>query len=84
MSLTTIATIVPTMLADPPTTVTLPTSVVRRLRLYKTGGRTYAEVLEELMDAVPPRTFLDWAEKELKQEAVSYSRVRSRLGLAQA
>jgi hypothetical protein len=72
------------MLADPPTTVTLPTSVVRRLRLYKTGGRTYAEVLEELMDAVPPKTFLVWAEKELEREAVPYSKVRARLGLGRA
>jgi hypothetical protein len=72
------------MLADPPTTVTLPTSVVRRLRLYKTGGRTYAEVLQELMDAVPPKTFLDWAEKELERDAVPYSKVRAHLGLGRA
>jgi hypothetical protein len=72
------------MLADPPTTVTLPTSVVRRLRLHKTGGRTYAEVFEELMDAVPPKTFLDWAEKELEREGVPYSKVRARLGLGRA
>jgi hypothetical protein len=69
------------MLADPPTTVTLPTSVVRRLRLYKTGGRTYADVLEEFMDAVPPRSFLEWAEQELKREAVPYSAIRGKLGL---
>jgi hypothetical protein len=68
------------MLADRPTTVTLPTSVVRRLRLYKTGGRTYADVLEELMDAVPPRTFLEWAETELQREAIPYSEIRGRLG----
>ncbi|MCI4320564.1 MAG: hypothetical protein L3K23_10640 [Thermoplasmata archaeon] len=69
------------MLADPPTTVTLPTSVVRRLRLYKTGGRTFAEVLEELMDAVPPKSFLAWAERELERDTVPYSTVRPRLGL---
>lgn len=68
------------MLADPPTTVTLPTSVVRRLRLYKTGGRTFAEVLEELMDVVPPATFLEWAEKELEKEVVPYSSVKRNLG----
>jgi hypothetical protein len=72
------------MLTDPPTTVTLPTSVVRRLRLYKTGGRTYAEVLEQLMDAVPPRAFLEWAEKELEREAVPYSKVRAQLGVRRA
>ena len=69
------------MLTDPPTTVTLPTSVVRRLRLYKTGGKTYAEVIEELMDSVPPKAFLEWAEQELKKEAVDYTKVRARLGI---
>lgn len=69
------------MIADPPTTVTLPTSVVQRLRLYKTGGRTYADVLEDLMDAVPPRVFLEWAEKQLERKAVPYSATRRRLGL---
>jgi hypothetical protein len=70
------------MIADPPTTVTLPSSVARRLRLYKTGGRTYAEVLEEPMDAVPPQRFLKWAEKELARETVPYSSVRAKLGLS--
>lgn len=69
------------MLADPPTTVTFPTSVVRRLRLYKTGGRTYAEVLGQLMDAVPPKSFLDWTERELARKAIPYAVVRRRLGL---
>lgn len=69
------------MLADPPTTITVPTSVARRLRLYKTGGRSYADALEDLMDAVPPRTFLTWAEQELKRPAVSYVTVRSGLHL---
>ena len=69
------------MLADPPTTVTLPTSVVRRLRLYKTGGKTYADVLEELMDSGPPAAFLEWAEKELERESEPYLKVRSRLGV---
>lgn len=69
------------MLADPPTTVTLPTSLVRRLRLYKIGGKTYAEVIEELMDSVPPASFLEWAERELRRGGVDYSKVRHRLGL---
>lgn len=69
------------MLADPPTTVTLPTSVVRRLRLYKTGGKTYADVIEEMMGRVPPQSFLEWTESELKQEAIDYAKVRSRLGI---
>jgi len=67
------------VLADPPTTITVPTSVARRLRLYKAGGRTYAEVLDDLMDAVPPKSFLEWAEKELERPAVPYSELRRRL-----
>jgi len=70
------------MLADPPTTITVPTSIARRLKLYKTGGRTYAEILEEFMDAVPPRDFLAWAERELTRPAISYGTARRRLGLS--
>jgi hypothetical protein len=69
------------MLADTPTTITVPSSVARRLRLYKTGGRTYAEVLEDFMDAVPPKEFLKWAERELSLAAVEYGSARQRLGL---
>ena len=66
---------------DPATTITVPSSVARRLRLYKTGGRTYAEVLADLMDAVPPRSFIDWAERELKRPTAPYSEIRRRLAL---
>jgi predicted CopG family antitoxin len=69
------------MLADPPTTITIPTSVAKRLRGYKSGSQTYADVLQELMDAVPPREFLEWALRELERPAVSYTVVRRRLGL---
>jgi hypothetical protein len=79
-----IESIVTEMLADPPTTITVPTSVVRRLRLYKTGGRTYAEVLDDLMDAVPPQSFLEWAQRELDRPTIPYSEVRRRLGLNRA
>jgi len=67
------------MIADPPTTITIPTSVAKRLRTYKSGGRSYAEVLGDLMDAVPPREFLEWALRELERPAVSYSSVRRSL-----
>jgi hypothetical protein len=72
----------PSMLSETPTTITVPSSVARRLRLYKTGGRTYAQVLEEFMDVVPPREFLDWAERELEKPARPFvpERVRSRPG----
>jgi hypothetical protein len=64
------------MLADTPTTITVPSSLVRRLRLYKAGGRTYAEILEEFMDAVPPKEFLKWAERELERPALDYAAAR--------
>ncbi len=69
------------MITDPPTTITVPNSVLSRLKMYKAGGKTYAEVLEELMDAVPPERFLDWVRKELERPAVPYLEARSRLGL---
>ena len=69
------------MLADRPTTITIPTSVAKRLKSYKSGGRSYAEVLEDLMDAVPPREFLEWALLELERPAATYSSVRQSLGV---
>jgi predicted CopG family antitoxin len=69
------------MLADPPTTITIPTSVAKRLRTYKSGGRSFADVLEDLMDAVPPREFLEWALQELERPAVTYSSIRRTLGV---
>ena len=67
------------MITDPLTTVTLRRSIVRRLRLYKVGGQTYADVLEGLMDAVPPAAFLAWAERELARPATPYPAVRKSL-----
>ncbi|MDG6913082.1 MAG: hypothetical protein JRN35_08405 [Nitrososphaerota archaeon] len=58
------------------TTITIPSEVLRRLKLYKTGGRTYSEVLEEFMDAVPPKAFLEWAERELQKPTVPYLEFR--------
>jgi hypothetical protein len=42
---------------DPPTTVTLPASVRRRLRDYQIGGKSAAEAIADLMDEVPPDYF---------------------------
>lgn len=42
---------------DPPTTVTLPASVRRRLRDYQVGGKSAAAALADLMDEVPPDYF---------------------------
>ncbi len=42
---------------DAPTTVTLPSSLRRRLRDYQVGGKTAAEAIADLMDEVPPDYF---------------------------
>jgi hypothetical protein len=42
---------------DPPTTVTLPASLRRRLRDYQVGGKSAAEAIADLMDEVPPDYF---------------------------
>jgi hypothetical protein len=42
---------------DPPTTVTLPASLRRRLRDYQVGGKSVAEAIADLMDEVPPDYF---------------------------
>ena len=49
--------------ADPPTTVTLPASVRRRLRDYQEGGKSVADTIAELMDEVPP----DYLRRDLRQ-----------------
>lgn len=63
-------------MAGDATTITIPSEVLRRLKLYKAGGRTYREILEEFMDAVPPKTFLEWAERELQKPGVPYLEFR--------
>ncbi len=42
---------------DPPTTVTIPASLRRRLRDYQVGGKSAAEAIADLMDEVPPDYF---------------------------
>jgi hypothetical protein len=71
------------MLADPPTTITVRTSTLRSLSLYKAGGRSYDEVLRDLMEEVPPESFLRWAKEELKRPTQSLAQVRQQLKLAE-
>jgi hypothetical protein len=42
---------------DPPTTVTLPASIRRRLRDYQVGGKSAADAISDLMDEIPPDYF---------------------------
>lgn len=53
------------------TTVTVHPRTLDRLRQYKAGGKTYDHVLNELMDALPPRRFLEAHLKALKTEEFS-------------
>jgi hypothetical protein len=69
------------MLTDPPTTITVRTSTLRTLSLYKAGGRTYDQVLRDLMEELPPESFLRWAKQELKGPTESLAQVRKRLKL---
>lgn len=69
------------MLADPPTTITIRSSTLRNLLLYKIGGRSYDEVLRSLMEEVPPESLLRWMKEELKRPTRSLAQVRKSLGL---
>ncbi len=53
---------------DPPTTVTLPASLRRRLRDYQVGGKSAAEALADLMDEVPPDYFRRDLQRALESE----------------
>ncbi len=53
---------------DPPTTVTLPASVRKRLRDYQVGGKSAAEAIAELMDEVPPDYFRRDVQRALQME----------------
>jgi len=72
------------LLADPHTTITVRTSTLRALSLYKSGGKSYDDVLKELMEEVPPESFLRWAKEELKRPSQSLAQVRKRIGLPSA
>jgi predicted CopG family antitoxin len=72
------------MLADPHTTITVRTSTLRALSLYKSGGKSYDDVLKELMEEVPPESFLRWAKEELERPSQSLAQVRKRIGLPSA
>lgn len=69
------------MLDNPHTTITVRSSTLKALSLYKVGGRSYDEVLRELMDEVPPASFLEWAQAELRRPAISLAEARKRLKL---
>jgi predicted CopG family antitoxin len=72
------------MVADPPTTITVRTSTLRALSLYKSGGESYDDVLKGLMEEIPPESFIRWTKEELKRPSQSLAQVRKRIGLRSA
>jgi hypothetical protein len=50
------------------TTLSLKPSTLRRLRSYKVGGKSYDEVLNEFMDEIPTRQFIEEHLRALKEE----------------
>ncbi|MCL4308614.1 MAG: hypothetical protein M1606_00815 [Candidatus Thermoplasmatota archaeon] len=61
------------------TTVPVKGDTLRRLRSYKTGGATYDDVLNEMMDEIPPDSFIQEHLRRLREEeTVSWEAVRSR------
>jgi len=69
------------VLDDPPTTITVRSSTLKALSLYKVGRRNYDEVLRDLMDEVPPASFLEWAQAELHRPVLDLAEARQRLRL---
>lgn len=60
------------------TTISLKPENAKALHLYKTGGKTWDDVVQEFMDHVPPEEFLKWAAEELKRPRVSYEDFKRR------
>jgi hypothetical protein len=63
------------------TTISLHPETVRQLQLYKTGGKTWDDVLEEFMDNFAPEEFVRWAAEELRHPGIAAVEFRHRHGL---
>jgi hypothetical protein len=69
-------------MASTQTTVPVRGETLRRLRGYKTGGASFDQVLNEMMDEVPPAAFIQEHLRRLREEEkVPWEAVRSRLKL---
>ncbi|MDE1821374.1 MAG: hypothetical protein KGJ23_13165 [Euryarchaeota archaeon] len=60
------------------TTISLKPENAKALQLYKTGGKTWDDVVREFMDHVPPEEFLKWAAEELKRPGIPLSEFKRR------
>ncbi|MCI4363556.1 MAG: hypothetical protein L3K13_04545 [Thermoplasmata archaeon] len=64
------------------TTVPVKGDTLRRLRSYKSGGASFDEVLNEMMDEIPPGSFVKEHLRRLHEEdTVSWDSVKARLKL---
>ena len=68
--------------ADPPTTIQVRSSTRRLLETYRVGGKTYDDVVLDLMEENPPVAFFREIERRLRDEPdVPWEQVRKRLRL---
>ena len=63
------------------TTISLRPETVRALQLYKRGGRTWDDVVQEFIDHFAPEEFLKWAEAELRKPGIPLAEFRRGHGL---
>ena len=62
-----------------PTTITIPVFVRRALAKYKTPGKTYGDVILELIEEYPTEAFLREMDRRYREEPrVSLSELRTR------
>lgn len=69
-------------MASTQTTAPVKGETLRRLRGYKTGEASFDDVLNEIMDEIPPESFIREHPRRLhEEETVPWDVVRSRLKL---
>lgn len=69
-------------MASQVTTVPVKSDTLRRLRGYKVGGSSFDQVLNDLMDAIPPSSFIQEHLRRLhEEEKVDWVKVKARLQL---
>jgi hypothetical protein len=63
------------------TSISLKPETAKALQLYKAGGKTWDDVLQEFMDNFAPEEFVRWAADELKRPGIPLSEFKKRHGL---
>jgi len=53
------------------TTISLRPETAKALQLYKRGGKTWDDVLQEFMDHFAPEEFVRWAAEEIKRPGIT-------------